>query len=33
MDQDNWVYRMDLSTDGGRSWNEGQIEMTFRRFK
>lgn len=31
VDQDNWVYRMDLSTDGGRSWNEGQVEMTFRR--
>jgi hypothetical protein len=31
VDQDNWTYRMDLSTDGGRSWNEGQVEMTFRR--
>ena len=31
VDQDHWVYRMDLSTDGGRSWDEGQIEMTFRR--
>jgi hypothetical protein len=31
VDQDNWVYRMDLSTDGGRSWDEGQVEMTFRR--
>ena len=31
VDRDNWVYRMDLSTDGGRSWNEGQVEMTFRR--
>ena len=31
VDQDNWIYRMDLSTDGGRSWNEGQVEMTFRR--
>jgi hypothetical protein len=30
-DHDNFVYRMDVSTDGGRSWNEGQIEMTFRR--
>jgi hypothetical protein len=30
-DQDNFVYRMDVSTDGGRSWNEGQIEMSFRR--
>jgi hypothetical protein len=31
VDQDNWIYRMDLSTDGGRIWNEGQVEMTFRR--
>ena len=31
VDQDHWVYRMDWSTDGGRSWDEGQIEMTFRR--
>jgi hypothetical protein len=30
-DRDNWVYRMDVSTDGGRRWNEGQVEMTFRR--
>jgi Protein of unknown function (DUF1579) len=30
-DQDNFVYRLDVSTDGGRSWNEGQIEMRFRR--
>ena len=31
VDQDNWAFRFDLSTDGGRSWNERQIEMTFRR--
>ena len=31
VDQNNFVYRLDLSTDGGRHWNEGQIEMTFRR--
>ena len=31
IDRDDWVYSIDLSTDGGRSWNEGQIEMTFRR--
>jgi len=31
VDPDNWVYRIDLSTDGGHSWNDGQIEMTFRR--
>ena len=30
-DHDTFVYRLDVSTDGGRSWNEGQIEMTFRR--
>jgi hypothetical protein len=30
-DDDNWVYRLDVSSDGGKSWNEGQIEMTFRR--
>ena len=33
VDRDNWVYRMDLSTDGGRTWNEGQVEMTFRRLE
>jgi hypothetical protein len=32
-DQDNFVYHLDVSTDGGRSWNEGQIEMTFRRLE
>ena len=32
-DADNWVYRLDSSTDGGRSWNEGAIEFTFRRSK
>ena len=30
-DHDNFVFRLDVSTDGGRSWNEGQVEMTFRR--
>jgi hypothetical protein len=30
-DQDTFAYRLDISTDGGRSWNEGQIEMSFRR--
>jgi len=30
-DQDNFVFRLDVSTDGGRSWNEGQMEMSFRR--
>ena len=32
-DADNWVYRLDSSNDGGRSWNEGIIEFTFRRSK
>jgi hypothetical protein len=31
LDHDNFVYRLDASNDGGRNWNEGQIEMTFRR--
>ena len=30
---DNFVYRLDVSTDGGRSWNEGHMEMTFRRLE
>lgn len=30
-DDDNFTYRLDVSTDGGRSWSEGQIVMTFRR--
>jgi hypothetical protein len=33
VDADNWVYRLDSSNDGGRSWNEGAIEFTFRRSK
>jgi len=32
-DADNWVYRLDTSNDGGRSWNEGIIEFTFLRSK
>ena len=32
-DADNWVYRLDSSNDGGRSWNEGAIEFTFHRSK
>jgi hypothetical protein len=24
VDQDNWVYRIDLSADGGRSWKKGK---------
>jgi len=26
-----FVYRLDVSNDGGKNWNEGQIEMSFRR--
>jgi len=32
-DDDNWGYRLDMSNDGGRSWNEGAIEFTFHRSK
>ena len=32
-DNDGWVYRLDESTDGGTSWNEGRTEMTLRRSK
>jgi len=28
-----FVYRLDVSNDGGKSWNEAQVEMTFRRSK
>ena len=31
VDPDRWTYRLDLSTDGGRTWNEGQVEMSLRR--
>jgi hypothetical protein len=30
-DGNTFVYRLDLSRDGGKSWNEGQVEMNFRR--
>jgi hypothetical protein len=30
-DDKSFVYRLDVSNDGGKSWNEGQVEMTFRR--
>jgi hypothetical protein len=29
--RDQFTYSMDLSNDGGRSWNVGQIEMNLRR--
>lgn len=28
---DRWVYRLDESNDGGKSWNEGRTEYTLRR--
>jgi hypothetical protein len=31
VDHDNFIYRLDASNDGGSTWNEGQIEMTFHR--
>jgi hypothetical protein len=30
---DHWTYSLDLSNDGGRTWNVGQIEMSFSRKK
>ena len=32
-DDDTWVYRLDESRDGGKSWNEGRTEYTMRRSK
>lgn len=32
-DRDRWVYRMDVSNDGGKRWTKGQIEMTFQRLE
>jgi Protein of unknown function (DUF1579) len=32
-DNDTFTYRLDVSKDRGESWNEGQIEMTFRRLE
>jgi len=32
-DDTTFVYRLDVSNDGGKSWNEGQVEMTLRRSK
>jgi len=34
VENDNaFVYRLDVSNDGGKSWNEAQVEMTFQRSK
>jgi len=30
-DDKTFIYRLDVSRDGGTSWNEGQLEMTFHR--
>jgi len=30
-DEHGWTYRLDTSSDGGKSWSSGQIEMTFHR--
>jgi hypothetical protein len=30
-DDKSFVFRLDVSNDRGKSWNEGQVEMTFRR--
>lgn len=32
-DGDHFVYRLDLSTDGERTWSEGQVVMTFHRLE
>jgi hypothetical protein len=28
---DQWAYSLDLSSDGGRTWSVGQVEMSFSR--
>ena len=30
-DDDNFIYRLDVSNDGGKTWIEPQMEMTLRR--
>ncbi len=30
-DEQAFVYRLDVSSDGGKNWQDGQVEMTFRR--
>jgi hypothetical protein len=32
-DDGSWTYRLDTSTDDGKSWNVGQMEMAFRRLE
>ena len=32
-DRDHFTYRLDVSSDGGKSWNEGQVEMSFHRIE
>lgn len=32
-DHDNFVYRLDISSDRGRTWSEGQVVMTLRRIE
>jgi hypothetical protein len=32
-DDNHFTYRLDVSNDGGRSWVEGQIDMTFERLE
>jgi hypothetical protein len=32
-DDSNFTYRLDVSNDGGHTWNTGQIEMTLRRME
>jgi len=32
-DDDNFTYRLDVSTDAGVTWTEAQVEMTFRRLE
>jgi hypothetical protein len=33
VEDDAFVYRLDVSHDDGKSWSEGQVEMTFHRSK
>ena len=31
LDSEHFTYRLDVSTDDGQTWNEGQMEMNFSR--